>query len=495
MNIVFAGNRQCEFVAFVFRSLASPHSELSVAYINDDGDLFGHSIDAIRSADILVLQERDGVRNFDVDELNESARRYSIPEISVDFLWPFGGQPHVRNQSIQQIPHGPFPTTLGDAYLNRQIQTHFSPRLPNEYVSLRIDRLIDLDIYRDSVLARQNRIDKAAGTNWVSTIHDNLSQRPILRNPLQPTPWVLSEIFSHLLSRMNLGLFFADSDISRACATAPELPVHPSIARHFDLPWASDERLYQLSDGDQVSFIEYTRRYLAYTEGVELEIGVRAVATQTYSLAIDNLRRAVQRPLGKQSVTAQIALARALMENGDGLLVALATAKAIEPGNADVLLMSAQILAKLGRAVEAERELCEYLEKGGSHASAYVALAAIHTANGKHREAAQVVREGIARPDVDAQFLSRLTLGLAKSGNLNGASESVEAEIKLAPDNPHPRAYLSGLLLQLGKREAAKAYVESTLTMIKDRPGLDILRESLRCRYRMLDPPFRDDLG
>lgn len=496
MNIVFSGNRQCEYITSVFRTLASQHSELSVFYVSDDGDLPHRSIDAIQSADVLVLQERDAVRNFDVDEFNKNASRYSIPEISIDFLWPFGGQPHVLNLPSQQLPHGPFPATLGDAYLNRRIQTHFSPELLSEYVSLQVDCLIDLDVYKASVLERQGRIDQASGTDWASTIHDNLRQRPILRNPLQPTPWVLSEIFSQLLARMNLEISFADSDISRACATAPELPVHPSIARYFDLSWASDGQRYQLRDGDRVSFIEYTRRYLSYAEGAELEIGVRAIATQTYELALDNLRRAVQRPLGRGSVTAQCALAHALMEKGDGeeALDALTTASSIEPENTEVLFASARILAKLGRPADAESKIREYVENGGTDASAYVALADIHTANGKHREASQALRAALARPDANAGLQSRLTLALARSGDLNGAVESAETEIKLAPDSVHPRAFLSELLVRIGKPEAAKSHAENALTIIKNRPGLDGLRESLRSLYCKLPPPLRDDL-
>ena len=172
---------------------------------------------------------------------------------------------------------------MGDAYLNRRIETHFSPGLLVEYVCLRIDHLIDLDGYRDIVLERQGRIDRATGTDWASAIRDNLRTRPMFYNPLHPAPWVLGEMLSRLMSTMNLKLYFTESDISRVCAVSPELPIHPSVARHFNLTWAPERRLYRMRDGDFTSFSEYVRRYLAYAEAPDADADLQRRLTLALS--------------------------------------------------------------------------------------------------------------------------------------------------------------------------------------------------------------------
>jgi hypothetical protein len=86
MNVVFVGNRQCQFVSDAFLGLVSNRPDFSVAFVNDDGDLPKHAAEAVRSADLLVLQERDAPRNLDVEELNTDASRIHIPEICVDFI-------------------------------------------------------------------------------------------------------------------------------------------------------------------------------------------------------------------------------------------------------------------------------------------------------------------------------------------------------------------------------------------------------------------------
>ena len=496
MNVVFVGNRQCQFVGDVFRALISQRPELSVAYVNDDGDLPHQAAEAIRSADLLMLQERDAPRNLDLQDLNPDGRRIHFPDICVDFIWPFGGQPHVSNRPGFQLPAGPFPTALGDAYLNRRIETNFSPEILNEYLNLRVDHLIDLDAYREMVLDRQRRIDRASGTDWASKIQENLPMRPILRNPLHPTAWVLGDMMAQLLSRMDIGLSIADDKIAGACANTPEAPVHPCVAQHFELSWAPQGRLYSLRDGDRVSFPEYARRYIAYGEGEDLEIGVRAAAARSNDIALDSLRRAIERPLGMESVSAHSALARALAESGEGdaAFEALSVANAIEPGNPDILLARARASALSGRPEEAEKDLGEYLLKAAPDPSTYVAIADIHLASGRPREAAEALRLALAAPGADRGLQSRLTLALSASGDLQAASESAETEIRLDPDNPHPRTFLAGLLVRLGKRDAAKHHVEHALTTIRDLPDHGELRESLRSFYRKLDPPLREDL-
>lgn len=494
MLIVFTGNRQSELVSIIFRSLLSGRSDVSVNYVADDGDLSNDLIETLQAADVVALQERDAPRNFDLDEFDAKAERHYFPHVSVDFIWPFGGQPHVLNRIGHHLALGPFPAALGDAYLNRRIQTHVSQEVLDEYLSLRIDSLIDLDAYRAFVLEKQRRIDRAAGSDWASSIEALTPSRPICRNPFVPAPWVLQQLVARLASELRLGLSVTTGQISQLCAEEPEMPVHPSVARHFALSWAPPGKLYRLRAGDRVSFPEYARRYLAFVEGPELELGVRAVARHDYDFALDKLRLAVERPLGRGSVAAQTGLAVALAEKASGALAALDAAKAIEPENADLLLAGARIMASFGRTKDFERELRRYFEVGGDELAGYQALADHYEASGAHAQAALALRAVLARQGADASVFSRLTRALAASGDLTMASQSAQAEILLDPGNPHPRAYLAGLLNRLGNKQAAKDQVEQALTIAADRNGLDRLRQELRDLYRTLDPPFRDDL-
>jgi hypothetical protein len=63
----------------------------------------------------------------------------------------------------------------------------------------------------------------------------------------------------------------------------------------------------------------------------------------------------------------------------------------------------------------------------------------------------------------------------------------------LDPANPHARAYLALLQIQLGDLAAARLEVDAVLQMIGDRPDLNDLRETMIAQLRRCTAPMSFD--
>jgi len=274
VKVVFLGGGQANVLCQAYRSLM-PSAE--VVWLDGSQHVSRAQEEALAGADVMALQARGARLSVDLEEIDAKGEQIWFPELGLDFLWPFAGQPHISNSWDVLFPEGPFPVELGDAYLNRRLQRREAPEAIEEaYIALDVAATIDLDAYKQLVLDRQSEIDALCGSDFASRLDSEFRLQPLFANSLAPLPELLRAIANALFARLP-----GDAALSEAWRPAgalpPEAPIHPSVAAHFGLRW-TNSRYYRTWTGEGIDFPEYVRRYLAFAEGSELEHGLRLAA-------------------------------------------------------------------------------------------------------------------------------------------------------------------------------------------------------------------------
>lgn len=479
MKVVFYGGRQALRLALAY--VREAEDPTGANWIADHFAPSAGDAQTLRGADKIVWIDSGGPA-LDVEDLEIEAEIIRLPELRLDFLWPFGGQPHIANAADPLYPDGPFPAELGDAWLNRALEGPCRVEaVEAAYLALDVARAIDLDRMRDLTLAQQAERDARCGVDFAPRLAAEFRLPSLFLSPRTPGPPLFGALAQAAFARLGL----VHSGVAEAPPAVRELPIHPRVAEHFGLEGAR-ERVCVDNWGGAVDFPEYVRRYLAYSEGPELEHGLAMVFAGRVAEAADQLEIAAARPMGRRSTSAQSGVARAsvlaLHQHGDPIdLSAFAGADVDDPDILGALTAFAR-----GRPQRAERKLLAYLAHAPDRAESFALLAAIRQTRGDGDGALAALELAVGLGSGDPRLLGRYTLALAARGDVLAAVRAVEAEIALDPQNPHSRAFLAQLLVQVGWRRRAEKALEEALAVVGDAPDLASLRASLTERRAAL---------
>lgn len=483
LKVVFYGARQAQWLCWIYRSLSGAPQD--VAWIDAAGPLQPQHREQLAEADLLAMHAFGVAPPVEIAEIAERAERVWFPEVALDFLWPFGGQPHLRNTRDNVFPEGPFPSEIGDSWLNRRLNGRQMPEaIEAEYLALDVAKVVDLDRFRRMALERQAELDRACGEDFASKLEAAYRAEALFANPTTPCPELMRALANRLFAKMRAP--FALGQNWRSEAHLPELPVHPSVARHFGLAWTEGRR-YRTWTGERIDFEEYVRRYLAYAEGPELESGVKLVADGHPAAARPLLDKANARPMGSRSTSARAAKARAFIADtaaGDAA-AALRRAGAME--DADLMAAAGAFVAN--RWAEAEAAALARLRRGSISADLHVFLALVREKLRDEEGRIASLQSALALRPRDPALQSRLTLALASRGDLAAAIASAEAEVALRPENPHARAFLSHLLERAGDLDRARAELQRVLEIVAVGKEYEGLRKALVRRQADLERP------
>lgn len=462
MKVVFWGGRQAQWMCAIYGQQSGAVKD--AIWIDASTRSGPAQEEIIASADLLAMQACRTPADADLSATAIGAERVWFPELALDFLWPFGGQPHLRNTRDAHSSEGPFPVELGDAWLNRRLEgRQLAQAIEEEYLALDVAEVIDLDRYKTMAIERQAELDKLGGDDFASLLEARFKDEALFANPTTPSAELMAEIANRLFAKMRAPFTLAPD--WRPEVRAPELPVHPSVARHFGLAWAQGRR-YRNWTGDRIDFTEYVRRYLAYAEGPELEAGIRLAAEGRAGAAYSLLEKAIARPMGRRSLSGRQAMSRLLF--GEAF------------DNEHLVEAAAHHAA--GRWSEAEAAVLAALETTPATAELQAFLSFVRERRGDREGQVAALQAALTLRPGDRGLQSALTLALSATGDFHAAIGSAETEIALNPDNPHPRAFLASLLERVGQHERAKDELGRVLQLIAIGAEYAGLREALMQR-------------
>ncbi|WP_048862357.1 WcbI family polysaccharide biosynthesis putative acetyltransferase, partial [Acidisphaera rubrifaciens] len=284
-TIAFYGTCQLACVEAVVRAhLARPHG-LETFFVAAWTDLSDADRARIEAADVFVGQRlRFG---SSADGLSPRGRVLLVPQLDNAFLWPFAGEAHPRNTVYPFHPYGPYPAEFGDRFLNRQIAEGVDPDVAvARYLALDVNAVVRLDRLREMSIEHQHHLDEATGFRMTPFV-EAYQAAPLFRTVYHFELDLLHELAAQVVPRIGLGA--AEAAVLRRLARQNPmvdvwLPIHPAVAEHFGLSYATAATRYRYFDEGSFTFAEYARRYMTYAwnrplhEGAHLALAGRDAA-------------------------------------------------------------------------------------------------------------------------------------------------------------------------------------------------------------------------
>jgi len=497
--ITFVGDHQVQSLKQLFDLSANVPNDEQTIYVNP---LVGISADSqahIAKADTLILQTAATAFELDLDELNPTASRHYLPKVTADFLWPFGGQAHVRNFATSRIPGRVFTTEFGDAYLNRQlVHATDAEQVVQSYCNLDVSRVIDIDLYLRLFIQQQERLDPDAKFDIPELILRNFRSESLFRSPSQPGKKIINHLARILFSGMGVSpeRLRKISEHAGETNSEGELPIHPSIARHFELQWVGEDHIYQFTRGQHVSFREYVRRYVIYNSDTDLEEGLYLSEIGHPLRAIEKLRCALAR--SPRSFCGHYSMCKALAKVGEvqKAIEHLRIAIEIEPNDPLPRTALSLLLTQSAQPMDAELELRTALILDPLSHDCHYKLGCFLSKKGELDEAEfSLKRANELRPG-KAMYERALCLHYAKSGNITEAIASAKRLSKLLPQNPHSHAYMGHLLANSGDLHGAEHALRVAVSL-DARVALfrELLAQVLRRQGRIEDATAEAEIG
>jgi tetratricopeptide (TPR) repeat protein len=271
-KVVFLGNCQARVYRNLYADHIAPRLGDDVSFVASFVGLDDEIRAEIGNADVLAVQLYDGEASIGLHNVDTAAKIIFFPNITGMFLWPFGGRPHPRNKPEPYLPHGPYDLNMGDRWLDRaasgrHLDSAEAGRIADDYLALDLATAAKADRLYELIIDRQRQRDAKSGFACADLIERHLHDEVIF-----PTAATFTlRLFRHLIGCLFYRLGGSQDDIAlmldRMVRTPFPLtarPVHPSIAKLFDLRYMKPDTRYRFYTFEFLTLREYVIRYLQY---------------------------------------------------------------------------------------------------------------------------------------------------------------------------------------------------------------------------------------
>ncbi len=429
-RIAMIGNCQIEAMAGLYQRFVSTKTGDVVDYIRSYEDLSDDDCTAIQQADVIVEQLFDLKQKVDIANIDASAPRVYVPFVTAGFLWPFAGSPHPRNPSRPDLLAGPYGGEASDSYLNRLVLAGVDPdEAVDQYLRLDVAKHTNLDRLYELVIDRQRSRDSASEFDNVTEIERYFRVEPIFLSPYHPNARIACHLADQLFQR--LGVDRADIDRMRRGTTITpfpkgELPIHPSVARHFGLEFVSPDRRYRFMNEGSFTFEQFARRYMKLEWNEPLEEGLSLSRRGELDAAAERLTEALA--IGPKSAAAHHGLCHVLMQQGqlDRAINEALSAVLLEPDDVAYRVSLGHVLQKANALDEAEHQLRAAVALAPNEPHYYMVLAHHLRHCQRTGEAIALLRQAL---EIDP-YLPNTYIELAHFLEANGNPSEAEATLR-----------------------------------------------------------------
>jgi tetratricopeptide (TPR) repeat protein len=465
---VFVGNCQIQAIHGLYQRYATQSAAETLRYVKSYESIEAADRAAIEQADVLVEQVQDFKSKADLAGIVTNARKIGVPVVHCGFLWPFAGQPHPANPTPAFHEGGPYGAEMSDAFLNRLIKKGVDPATAvKTYLELDINKTVNLDRLLEMVLEKQETRDKLTDFKITPVIAGFYKTEPVFLTPYHPNLRIAMALASQALERLDV----PNAEIEQmrtAVQITPfpkeELPVHPGVARHFGLEWASEDRRYRFLSEGRFTFQEFATRYMTCEWNPDLQEGLDLVRRKELHAARSKLTQALEKT--PNSAPGYGALSSVLLQLNEpkAAMEAIQTALSLDFESASHHLHRGILLNQAGEGLAAEREyrVAAALEPFDSHFPGM--LAHFLSSKKRYAEARAVAVHGIVCVPRAANLHSILGHVAQQMGYSDAAAAEYKREAELAPQS------IDGLL------GLARIYQDSN----RDADAVGVLREAMK---------------
>jgi tetratricopeptide (TPR) repeat protein len=453
--VVFFGNCQARALLEIYRRhFANLHEEQVVGCELDNVD------DALlASADVVVEQLFNRPR-IKPDTLRPHTTHIRFPVMMAQFLWPYSGQPHSRNRRYPFLAAGPYPDEMGDSFLNRLIDVVPEDEAFERYCQLDIATHVGLDRLFEMHLEHQRIRDQVAGIDIAGFIDARFRNEKLFTTRGHPS----KKLFDHVARIVFAAMGVPDRMIEIAlCSNAyspfesQELPIHPNLAAHFRLRYATATTQYRHQAEGGFTFAQYVRRYLRYEWNRELYQALHLWEGRETDDALALLDRAL---LTSPCSPAGLRLKAHLHLRQNDLPAARAAALgavAAAPDDPDLHAQVAEVALAQGDLLGAEAALCTAMVFLPGSVRFHIPLAEVLQRAGRAGEAADLLAGLAEQTPGDARLLGRLGWAYRHLPDLQAAEAMFRRAIEADPSYDNARIGLVSTLNELGRHDESLA--------------------------------------
>ena len=280
MKLVFCGNCQMGALQRAYQTLVSPHTGDETTFVTFQHVDRPASRHAAAKADILVEQIWPTHKDGWLKGVNPGARRLRVPSVGAPFLFPFAGTSHPDGARTYGAYY-PFDGDYGDAWLVRRLKAGADPgRIQAEYFELDIARAGHLDRRLEMSLDGQRALDRGTGYDFATIIETHFRTERLFKTPFHAEGRIMRHMLAVLLAKLDApdaATRLLEPYLRSGFFQPRDMPLHPGVAAHFNLTWASQVVQYRFLSETFLTFPEWVGRFLRCEANPAVSRGVEAV--------------------------------------------------------------------------------------------------------------------------------------------------------------------------------------------------------------------------
>jgi tetratricopeptide (TPR) repeat protein/capsular polysaccharide biosynthesis protein len=471
-RIVFIGNCQMEVLRHLYDRFAGGLTGDETWFLPAWTELDDAGTQILAAADLLVDQVQSFSRGIELPPAIAALPRVPVPLVSASFLWPYAGSAHPLNADSPWLRGGPYPGELGDGLLNRLIKDGVpADQALEQYRRHDLGGPAALDRRYELIIDQQRLRDQACDFHIAPEIEAHFRSEPLFLSPHHPGLRITRTLAAQCLQRIGAPrgcIEMLARELTRTPFPQDELPIHPLVARHFDLSHIHPDSTFHWRGEGRFTWDEWVVRYLNYTWSPAL------FQAWTIAAADPESARILLAPVMQQmprSALAHAAMAKALhaLHQHEAALPHIDQAVQLAPTEPEYARSAAFVAAALGRRGEAVRAAQQAAAYDAGSIGNLVLLAKLQEDAGGLADAEATRRRSLELRPNDAAIWTELGTTLYRLDRTEDALASYRRACELAPHEAGAHFGASLVLAHLGRTEEAIQEVEVALWL---RPGV-----------------------
>jgi tetratricopeptide (TPR) repeat protein len=466
-RVAVIGNCQAQAMTALYRTFVACRTGEILTHVASYEDLARNDIVAIEQADLIVEQLFDLKPQADIAGVAPETPRLFIPMVTAGFLWPFAGQSHPKNTARPFLGGGPYGGEASDSYLNRLILAGVDPEEAVEtYMQVDIRARTNLDRMYELIMGRQRSRDEASGYRIADLIERHFRTEQIFLSPYHPNTRIAVALATQFFEQMGAQRADIERMQNRTRRTPfpkEELPLHPSVCKHFGLDFVTLDRRYRFMHEGLFTIREYALRYMRYEWNEALEEGRSFVQTRNLEAAYDKLVAGLVRSPASAAGHHALSIVLAHLNRPEEAIAEGRRAVQIEPDSSPYRAQCGALLRSEGHLNEAEVELRAAVAADPAEPHYLMLLAHLRLEQGAIEECCALAREAIAADPYTARLHEGLSGFLEANGDLPGAIAAHQRAMAISGDEAAGLPRLAHLLGRAQRMPEAEQLLRATI--------------------------------
>jgi tetratricopeptide (TPR) repeat protein len=277
MHIVFLGNCQLHALQHIFRVFIEPYADCTTDFVDAYGNINASSYERLNRADAVVVQVTADPPKLDHAHIPASAAIHRVPLVSGAFLWPNQGIEHPLKPTAR-YGNPPYMPEYCDKVLARFLTDALSPQEAlARYKAMDVAATAHAGRLYEITLENQRKFDAACGYDCAGIIETHLRNEQLFQSAFHFNTRIARHLGAGLAARMGFDAKIAgriETHLTESPFVARWVPIHPSIARHFELAWVTEATRYPFLWEGSFTFDDYVLRFMKGRWSGALQEGV-----------------------------------------------------------------------------------------------------------------------------------------------------------------------------------------------------------------------------